>query len=152
MNIIQNVQQLQGKIGRNRKRVKDYWKENELDGIWRKYIDPIEWDNELNQEQQEAFMKEVNSRKIKSRTGKDILRWENSTKGTFTIKEAYYLADTQVINEENQEWMIIWRSNWWLKVSLFTWRAPLSIGYPPNYPVHYNPSSPDNRPHGSHFF
>jgi len=68
-------------------------------------------------------MKEVNSRKIKARTGKDILRWGNSTKGTFTIKEAYYLADTQVINEENQEWMIIWRSNWWLKVSLFTWLA-----------------------------
>lgn len=89
LNRIQDVQHLQEKTGSNRKCVKDYWKSNELDGIWRKWTDPIEWDNELNQKLQEAFMKEVNSRKIRYRTGKDILRWGNSTKGTFTVKEEY---------------------------------------------------------------
>jgi len=121
MNIIQNVQYLQERIGDNRKCVRDYWKENELDGIWRKWIKPNEWDSEIDQEQKEVFMKELDSRKIKARMGRDILRWGNSMKGSFTVKEAYYLADTQVINEENQEWKVIWGGNWWPKVSLFTW-------------------------------
>lgn len=121
MNRIQTVQQLQERIGGNRNCVKDYWKDNEMDGIWRKWIDPIEWDCDLNQEQQEAYMKEVEYRKIKARTGRDILRWGNSMKGSFTVKEAYYLTDTHAIDEENLEWKIIWGSKWWPKVSLFIW-------------------------------
>lgn len=42
-------------------------------------------------------------------------------KGSFTVKEAYYLEDIQAINEENQEWKVIWGGNWWPKVSLFAW-------------------------------
>eukprot|EP00253_Pinus_taeda_P011292 PITA_11292 len=121
MNRIQTVQQLQEKIGGNRNCVKDYWKDNELDGIWRKWIDPIEWDCDLNQEQQKAYMKEGESRKIKARTGRDILRWGYSMKGSFTVKEAYYLSDTQATDEENLEWKTIWGSKWWSKVSLFIW-------------------------------
>lgn len=92
-----------------------------MDGIWRKWIRPEEWDIEIDQEQQEAFMEEVDSRKIKARTGRDILRWGNSMKGSFTIKEAYYLIDQQATNDENQDWKIIWGSNWWPKITLFTW-------------------------------
>lgn len=65
---IQKIQNIQEKIGDNRIYVKDYWKEDELDGIWQKWIRPEEWDIEIDQEQQEAFMKEVDSRKIKART------------------------------------------------------------------------------------
>jgi len=121
INEIQNIQHIQERIGDNRKYVKDYWKENELDGIWRKWIRPNEWDIEINHEQQEILMKELESRKIKARTGRDILRWGNSMKGAFTIKEAYYLAGSQSINKENQDWKVIWRSNWWPKISLFIW-------------------------------
>ena len=66
-------------------------------------------------------MKEVESRKIKACEGRDILRWGNSMKGSFTVKEAYYLSETQVIDVENLEWKTIWGSKWWPKVSLFIW-------------------------------
>lgn len=121
MNGIQNIQHIQERIGDNRKYVKDYWKQNELDGIWRKWTRPNEWDIEIDQEQQEIFIKELESRKIKARSGRDILIWGNSMKGSFTVKEAYYLADSQDINEENQDWKVIWGGNWWQKISLFTW-------------------------------
>jgi len=48
-------------------------------------------------------MEEVESRKVKARTGRDILRWGKSTKGSFTVKEAYYLADQQEVTEGNQD-------------------------------------------------
>jgi len=75
----------------NQKYVKDYWKEGEMDGIWRKWNRPEEWDAETDQEQQKVYMEEVGFRKIRVRTGKYILRWGNSMKGTFLVKEAYYL-------------------------------------------------------------
>ena len=92
-----------------------------MDGIWRKWIRPEEWDAETDREQQKAFMEEVESRKIRARTGKDILIWGNSMKGTFLVKEAYYLVEQQVATVGNQKWKIIWGSNWWPKITLFTW-------------------------------
>ena len=76
---------------------------------------------DIDQEQQRTYLKEVESRKIKVRTGKDILRWGNSTKGTFTIKEAYYLMGQQERIEDNLEWKIIWDNKWWPKITLFAW-------------------------------
>eukprot|EP00253_Pinus_taeda_P015937 PITA_15937 len=121
MNRIQKIQNIQDKIGDNHINVKDYWKENELDGIWRKWTTPEEWGIEIDQEQQGAFMKEVESRKVKARTGRDIIRWGKSTKGSFTVKEAYYLADQQEVTEGNQDWKVIWGKNWWPKITLFAW-------------------------------
>jgi len=111
MSRIQKIQKIQDKIGDNHIYVKDYWKENELDGIWRKWTKPEEWGIEIDQEQQETFMKEVESRKVKARTGRDIIRWGKSTKGSFTVKEAYYLTDQQEVTEGNQDWKGIWGKN-----------------------------------------
>eukprot|EP00253_Pinus_taeda_P006333 PITA_06333 len=66
-------------------------------------------------------MKEVESRKVKARTGKDIIRWGKSMKGSFTVKEAYYLADQQEVTERNQNWKGIWGKNWWPKITIFSW-------------------------------
>eukprot|EP00253_Pinus_taeda_P017009 PITA_17009 len=121
MSSIQRIQNIQDKIGDNHTYVKDYWKENELDGIWRKWTTPEDWGIEIDQEQQEAFMKEVDSRKVKARMGRDIIRWGKSTKGSFTVKEAYYLADQQEVTERNQDWKGIWGKNWWPKITLFAW-------------------------------
>eukprot|EP00253_Pinus_taeda_P023411 PITA_23411 len=121
MSSIQRIQGIQNKIGDNHMYVKDYWKENELDGIWRKWTPLEDWGIETNQEQQEAFRKEVESRKVKERTGKDIIRWGKSTKGNFTIKEAYYLTDQQDATKRNQEWKVFWGKNWWPKVTVFAW-------------------------------
>jgi len=121
MSSIQRIQSIQNKIGDNHIYVKDYWKENELDGIWRKWTPLEDWGIETDQEQQEAFMKEVESRKVKARTGKDIIRWGKSTKGTFTVKEAYYLTDQQDVTERNQDWKVFWGKNWWPKITIFAW-------------------------------
>jgi len=70
---LQNIQQ--NALREDRKYVKDYWKEGEMDGIWRKWKKPEEWDENINQEQQRTYLKEVESRKTKVRIGEDILRW-----------------------------------------------------------------------------
>ena len=116
---IQGLHQIRDRIGGDRIHVRDYWKANNPEESWRIWIDLTEWDRELSQDQKEAYMKEVESRKIKARNGRDILRWGNSMKGSFTTKEAYYLTVSQTGDEENPDWKIIWESNWWPKVSIF---------------------------------
>jgi len=63
----------------------------------------------------------MESRRIKIRTGPDILKWGKSTKGTFLVKEAYYLATRQEREEEVLDWKQIWRNKWWPKVTIFAW-------------------------------
>jgi len=122
LNSIQSLQNMQQNAVRdNREYVKDYWKEGETDGIWLKWKMPEEWDENIDQEQQQTYLKEVESRKIKVRTREDIVRWGKSTKGTFTIKEAYYLMRQQEGVEENTEWKTIWDNKWWPKITLFSY-------------------------------
>eukprot|EP00253_Pinus_taeda_P026017 PITA_26017 len=120
---IQGLHQIRDRIGGDRTHVRDYWKANNSEESWRIWIDPMEWDRELSQDQKEAYRKEVESRKIKARNGRDILRWGNSMKGSFTTKEAYFLTFSQTGNEENPDWKIIWERNWGPKVSIFIWLA-----------------------------
>eukprot|EP00253_Pinus_taeda_P014954 PITA_14954 len=120
---IQGLHQIRDRIGGDRTHVRDYWKADNPEESWRIWIDLMEWDRELSQDQKEAYRKEVESRKIKARNGRDILRWGNSMKGSFTTKEAYFLTSSQTGNEENPDWKIIWERNWWPKVSIFIWLA-----------------------------
>eukprot|EP00253_Pinus_taeda_P024197 PITA_24197 len=120
---IQGLHQIRDRIGGDRSQVRDYWKANNPEESWRIWIDLTEWDRELSQDQKEAYRKEVESRKIKARNGRDILRWGNSMKDSFTTKEAYFLTSSQTGNEENPDWKIIWERNWWPKVSIFIWLA-----------------------------
>eukprot|EP00253_Pinus_taeda_P019798 PITA_19798 len=142
MSSIQRTQNIQNKIGDNHIYVKDYWKENELDGIWRKWTTLEDWGIETDQEQQDTFMKEVESRKVKARTGKDIIRWGKSTNGSFTVKETYYLADQQEVTERNQDWKGIWDKNWWPKITIFAWNLWREVGRifrkPEKYPKETN--------------
>eukprot|EP00253_Pinus_taeda_P006547 PITA_06547 len=85
---------------------------------WRK---PEEWDENIDKEQQRKYIKELESRKIKARLGPNILRWGKSTRGAFTVKEAYYLATHQEREEEAIEWEEIWNSKWWPKIAIFIW-------------------------------
>lgn len=63
----------------------------------------------------------MESRKIKARLGPDILRWGKSTRGVFTVKEAYYLTTHQEREGETLDWEIIWNSKWWPKIAIFAW-------------------------------
>eukprot|EP00253_Pinus_taeda_P028709 PITA_28709 len=123
LSTIQGLQQIRDRIGRDRPHVRDYWKANNPEESWRIWFDLTEWDRELSLDQKEAYKKEFESRKIKARNGRDILLWENSMKGSFTTKEAYFLTSTQSGNEENPDWRIVWERNWWPKVSIFIWLA-----------------------------
>eukprot|EP00253_Pinus_taeda_P023228 PITA_23228 len=120
---IQGLQQVRDRIGRDRPLVRDYWKVNNPEESWRTWVDLTEWDGEFSSDHKAVFRKEVESRKIKARNGRDILRWGNSMKGSFTIKEAYFLTSVQSGNKENPDWRIVWERNWWLKVSIFIWLA-----------------------------
>eukprot|EP00253_Pinus_taeda_P020685 PITA_20685 len=75
----------------------------------------------LQEDQKTIFGKEIDSRKIKKREGRDILRWGKETKGIFTIKEAYKVKIQQDQGEEEQKWKRIWRTKWWPKIKLFAW-------------------------------
>eukprot|EP00253_Pinus_taeda_P031603 PITA_31603 len=119
---IQTLQNIQQKALREgRKYVKYYWREGESEGIWRKWRKLEEWMENINQDQQKEYEKEAKSRKIKVRNGEDILRWGKSMKGSFTVKEAYYLIGVQERMEINPEWKIIWEGKWWPKIALFAW-------------------------------
>eukprot|EP00253_Pinus_taeda_P019007 PITA_19007 len=120
---IQGLQQVRDRIGRDRPLVRDYWKVNNSYESWRTWVDLSEWDGEFNMDHKAVFRKEVESRKIKARNGRDILRWGNSMKGLFTTKEAYFLTSEKSGNEENPDWRIVWERNWWPKVSIFIWLA-----------------------------
>eukprot|EP00253_Pinus_taeda_P022654 PITA_22654 len=115
--------QIRGRVEENRISVKDYWKGNDISEGWRVWEDPTAWARELTPELQEGYRKEMGTRRIRVHQGKDILRWGNSMKGTFTSKEAYYLMDSQNRGDGNVEWKTIWEANWWPKVTIFIWLA-----------------------------
>eukprot|EP00253_Pinus_taeda_P004365 PITA_04365 len=123
LNSIQNLLLICGRVEENRISVKDYWKVNDISEGWRVWEDPTAWARELTPELQDWYRKEMGSRRIRVRQGKDILRWGNSMKGTFTTKEAYYLMDSQNRGDGNVEWKTIWEANWWPKVTIFIWLA-----------------------------
>eukprot|EP00253_Pinus_taeda_P031160 PITA_31160 len=116
---IQGLQQVCDRIGRDRPLVRDYWKVNNPDENWRTWVDLSEWEGEFSSDHKAVFRKEVESRKIKARNGRDILRWGNSMKGSFSTKEAYFLTSDQSGNDPNPDWRIVWERNWWPKVSIF---------------------------------
>eukprot|EP00253_Pinus_taeda_P036581 PITA_36581 len=123
LNNIQNLLQIHGRADENRISVKDYWKVNDISERWRVWEDPTAWARDLSPELQDWYRKEMGSRRIRVRQGKDILRWGNSMKGTFTTKEAYYLMDSHNREEGNMDWKTIWEGNWWPKVTIFIWLA-----------------------------
>eukprot|EP00253_Pinus_taeda_P014726 PITA_14726 len=120
---IQTLQQVYDRIGRNRPLVRDFWKANPTDEKWRTWKDLEDWEGEFSPEQKTIFKKEVAFRKIRTRTGSDILRWGNSIKGFFSTKEAYFLTSEQLDIDSTPDWRIIWERNWWPKVSIFIWLA-----------------------------
>eukprot|EP00253_Pinus_taeda_P029818 PITA_29818 len=122
MNEIQPLQDLQQRAQRlGIDKVKDYWVEEENREIWRKWKKPGEWTENINRELEEGYLREMDLRKIRNRTGEDILRWGKTMRGSFTIKEAYFLTTRQNQDEEDQDWKKIWEGKWWPKVTIFAW-------------------------------
>eukprot|EP00253_Pinus_taeda_P007926 PITA_07926 len=117
--ILQNLQQRAQRLGMAQ--VKDYWMEEEGREIWRKWKKPGEWTENISREIEEGYLREMELRKIRNRTGEDILRWGKTMRGSFTVKEAYFLSTRQNQDAEEQDWKKLWESKWWPKVTIFTW-------------------------------
>ena len=101
--------------------VSDYWREGRDNETWREWKGQEEWDNNINEDLKVKLAKEMDSRRIKTRTELNILRWGRSSRGTFTVKEAYLLKSKQEQEEQLQDWKQLWRNRWWPKVTMFTW-------------------------------
>lgn len=101
--------------------VRDYWREEERNDIWRLWKRPEESDENISRVSRQAYTKEIDSRKIKIRTGNDILRWGKTIRGTYTVKEAYYKLVEGEREEGTVEWNRIWEGKWRPKVTLFAW-------------------------------
>eukprot|EP00253_Pinus_taeda_P005455 PITA_05455 len=86
---LQNLQQSALRLGMFK--VKDYWMEEEGREIWRRWKKPGEWTEDITRDIEEGYMREMDLKKIRHRIGEDILRWGTTTKGSFTVKEAYFL-------------------------------------------------------------
>ena len=93
MRDLQTFQNIQKSALRQRMlKVKDYWREEEDREIWRRWKKPGEWTTDITRDTEEGYMREMDLRKIRYRIGEDILRWGTTTKGSFTVKEAYFLG------------------------------------------------------------
>lgn len=108
-------------VARNLTTVKDYWDEEGGDGEWRRWKTMEEWAENTTEEQRSSFKKEIESRRIKRREGRDILRWGKETRGIFNIKEAYKIQTQMEQEEENLQWKKLWKTKWWPKIKLFSW-------------------------------
>jgi hypothetical protein len=63
----------------------------------------------------------TNSRKIQIIQGEDILRWGHTSRGTFTIQEAYSIKESFHLIPQEQVWTKIWLTKHWPKINTFLW-------------------------------
>ena len=71
-----------------------------------------------SEEDCKAFQEELNKHFIKAQEGPDILRWGYSSKGSFSIKEAYSIRISRNVVTDDI-WKKTWTVNLWPKVALF---------------------------------
>ena len=73
-----------------------------------------------SEEDWEAFHEELRKFFIKAQEGLDILRWGYSSRGSFSVKEAYSI---RILRNATMDdiWKKIWTVNLWPKVALFAW-------------------------------
>ena len=74
----------------------------------------------MSEEDWGAFQEELNKRFVKFQERPDILQWGYSSKGSFSVKEAYNIKMSRNVAMDK-----IWEKNWavnlWPKVALFVW-------------------------------
>ena len=80
----------------------------------------LEKPEHTSEEDWEAFHEELNKLFIKAQEGPDISRWGYSSKGSFSIKEAYSIRISRNAAIDDI-WKKIWTVNLWPKVALFVW-------------------------------
>ena len=96
-----------------------------LNQSWRlgNHMDHHQWKfpekpEHTSEENWEVFHEELNKCFIKAQEGPNILIWGYSSRGSFSVNEAYRISRNVVMDD-------IWKKNWtvnlWPKVALFAW-------------------------------
>jgi len=112
-------------------RVGHYWTQEEDHQKWCKWIPKEEWMGILVQEEEDGFWNDLNAMKIPINMKIDKIHWSWTTKGLFSIKEAYSLAANYQNLSKTKLWKRIWKKNLGPKVSIVFWlltQARFSLG------------------------
>jgi hypothetical protein len=102
-------------------RVAHYWTQEGENHKWRKWIPKEDWLGIPDQEMKEDFLKNLTERKIPVSNEPDKLCWGWSTKGSFSVKEAYSLAAEYQNLPKQKIWQHIWQQKLRPKVTIFLW-------------------------------
>jgi hypothetical protein len=78
--------------GTGLQKVVDFWIPEENRDTWRKWKNTHEELNIPPEVNLQPLLDQLNSRRIFSQQGEDILRWGHSNTGTFNLQEAYFLS------------------------------------------------------------
>jgi hypothetical protein len=101
--------------------VADFWNLNVLREIWRTWKNSHENLNIPPELNLHPLQEHLDSRKILSQQGEDILRRGHSTIGTFNIQEAYHLKAGHKTLPREEVWGKIWDTKSWSKINTFLW-------------------------------
>ena len=66
----------------------------------------------------QPLLDQLNSRRIFSQQGEDILKWGHSNTGTFNLQESYFLSVGHNSLRNEGVWNKIWGANNWPKINI----------------------------------
>jgi hypothetical protein len=102
-------------------KVVDFWILEASRDTWRKWKNTHEDLNIPREINLQPLLDQLNSRRIFSQQGEDILRWGHTNTGTFNIQEAYSLSAGHSSLPKEEVWGKIWGAKLWPKISTFLW-------------------------------
>ena len=101
--------------------IKDYWRNQPDKHGWHQWKTAKNWPIDLPHPGSDRLAQYLAQQKIHASQGSDKLRWDLSTSGVFSVKEAYLLRAAVSIIPNTQVWKRIWTSHLWPKVAHFLW-------------------------------
>lgn len=107
-------------LSQGKTRVAHYWAQGENQHKWGNWIPKEGWNGFLDQETLLRFL-DLENRKTLVSVEEDRIQWGWSTKGSFTVREAYMLAIDSQNLPKLKIWRRIWGQNLRPKVSNFLW-------------------------------
>jgi hypothetical protein len=109
--------------GAGLQKVVDFWIPEDNRDTWRnwkKTHEELHIPLEINIQ---PLLDQLNSRRIFSQQGEDILRWGHSNTGTYNLQEAYFFSTGHNSLPKEAIWNKIWGAKLWPKINTFLWLA-----------------------------
>ena len=99
--------------------IKYYWHNQPDKHGWHQWKTAEDWPIYLPHQGSDRLAQYLSQQKIHASQGSNKLRWDLSTSGVFSVKEAYLLRAAVSIIPNTQVWKRIWTSHLWPKVAHF---------------------------------